>query len=271
MKADLHMHTSCSDGIYTPEQLTAMAAAAGLSVIAISDHDTVAAYDGTHSFAAGLQVIRAIEMSSEYEGEDVHILGFYIDPVEAGLQEYCRSFKQRRLSRALEIVDKCISLGYEIDKKAIHAIVEKGGTVGRPHIARILVAQGYFPDVKSVFKQLLYRGGPAYIPYHRRTIAECIAIIHQAGGVAVLAHPGLLHQALQPVLQFPFDGLEVYHPNNAGRYEEFAAIAHKKHWYISGGSDFHGVPGRFPEHVGLYSVDDRQVSRLLHRKDQVNE
>ena len=89
--------------------------------------------------------------------------------------------------------------------------------------------------------------------------------------VAVLAHPGLLHQALQPVLQHPFDGLEVYHPNNAGRYEEFAAIAHKKHWYISGGSDFHGVPGRFPEHVGMYSVDARQVSRLLQRKDQVNE
>lgn len=267
MRADLHMHTNCSDGIYTPEQVTAMAAQAGLAVIAISDHDTIAAYDGNHTFAAEIQVIPAIEMSSEYDGEDVHILGFYLNTKEEGLNDYCRQFKKRRLARALEIVDKCISLGYNLDTDPIHKMIEKGGTVGRPHIARMLVAQGYFPDVKSVFDNLLYRGGPAYIPYHRHTIDECIDIIHGAGGLAVLAHPGLLHNTLRQVLRFPFDGLEVYHPNNKGRYDEFLAMAVKKHWYISGGSDFHGVPGRFPETVGTYSVNAWAVRHILHAKD----
>jgi predicted metal-dependent phosphoesterase TrpH len=267
MKVDLHMHTTCSDGVYTPEQVTTMAAQARLACIAISDHDTVAAYDGSHTFDPAVRVIPAIEMSSEYSGEDVHILGFHIDTQEQGLQSYCRQFKERRLSRALEIVDKCIALGYALDKQRIRDMIAKGGTVGRPHIARMLIAQGYFPDVKSVFDNLLYRGGPAYIPYQRRTIEECIALIHGAGGLAVLAHPGLLHQALAPVLACPFDGLEVYHPNNRGRYDEFAAIARQQHWYISGGSDFHGVIGRFPERVGMYAVDAANVRRLLGVKE----
>ena len=161
MIVDLHMHTTCSDGVYTPEQLTQMAVDAGLSVMAISDHDTVAAYDGSHRFAAGVRVIPAIEISSECDGEDVHILGYGIDTADAGLQAYCAQFKERRFNRALEIVDRCRSLGYDINRSGIEATLRQGGTVGRPHIARLLVAKGYFPDVKTVFDKLLYRGGPA--------------------------------------------------------------------------------------------------------------
>ena len=109
MIVDLHMHTTCSDGVYTPEQLTQMAVDAGLSVMAISDHDTVAAYDGSHRFAAGVRVIPAIEISSECDGEDVHILGYGIDTADAGLQAYCAQFKERRFNRDLEIVDRCRS------------------------------------------------------------------------------------------------------------------------------------------------------------------
>ena len=163
MNVDLHMHTTCSDGVYTPEELTQMAVDAGLSIMAISDHDTVAAYDGSHHFAAGVRVIPAIEISSECDGEDVHILGYGIDTEDAGLQDYCVQFKERRFNRALEIVDRCRSLGYDIDRSGIEATLRQGGTVGRPHIARLLVAKGYFPDVKAVFDKLLYRGGPAAV------------------------------------------------------------------------------------------------------------
>ena len=262
MNVDLHMHTTCSDGLYTPEQLTKMAAEAGLSVMAISDHDTVAAYSG-HSFAPGIRVIPAIEMSSDYDGEDVHVLGYYIRPDQKELTEYCRQFKQRRLNRALEIADRCVSLGYDIDRGQIEGMLAKGGTAGRPHIARMLVAKGYFPDVKSVFDTILYRGGPAYVPYHRLTVDACIDLIHTAGGLAFLAHPGLLKRTLSRVLAFPFDGLEVYHPNNRGRCDEFLRIAREHHWLVSGGSDFHGVPGRFPETVGSYAVDESYVHGLL--------
>ena len=262
MKVDLHMHTTCSDGLYTPEQLTQMAVEAGLSVMAISDHDTVAAYSG-HTFAPGVRVVPAIEMSSDYDGEDVHVLGYYIHPGQKDLMDYCARFKQRRLDRALEIADKCVSLGYDIDRRQIEDMLAKGGTVGRPHIARMLVARGYFPDVKAVFDTILYRGGPAYVPYHRLTVDACIDLIHKAGGLAFLAHPGLLKRTLSQVLQFSFDGLEVYHPNNRGRCDEFLRIARDHHWLVSGGSDFHGVPGRFPETVGTYAIEGEWVQDIL--------
>lgn len=102
------------------------------------------------------------------------------------MQAYCAQFKERRFNRALEIVDRCRSLGYDIDRSGIEATLRQGGTVGRPHIARLLVAKGYFPDVKTVFDKLLYRGGPAYVPYHRRSIDDCVALIRQAGGTAIL-------------------------------------------------------------------------------------
>lgn len=264
MRIDLHMHTTCSDGVYTPEELTNRAVQAGLDVIAISDHDTIDAYTGGYSLAAGIRIIQAMEMSSDYDGEDVHILGYYLDTENRELQDYCRQFKQRRQLRAMEIVERCEALGYAPDREQIEAVLARGGTIGRPHIARMLVAKGYFPDVKTVFDTILYRGGPAYVPYRRKSIDECIELIHAAGGLAVLAHPGLLKKGLSQVLCYPFDGIEVYHPKNQGRYEEFLAIAWEKGWYVSGGSDFHGTAGRYPEQVGVFSFDTERIQLLLH-------
>jgi predicted metal-dependent phosphoesterase TrpH len=263
MKVDLHMHTSCSDGIYKPQEILAMAEKAGLETIAITDHDTIDAYKTVDIKKQSIRVIAGIEMSTEYENEDVHVLGYHIDLQNRQLQEYCTQFQTRRLRRALAMVDRCIALGYDLDRDEVEALLHRGGTVGRPHIARMLIAKGYYGDIKSVFEKILYRGGPAYIPYQKWTIGECIDLIHAAGGLAVLAHPGMLHRHLSDVLQFGFDGLEVYHPKNKNRYEEFLQIGKEKHWYISGGSDFHGVPGRFPETVGLFSVDDTLVKPLL--------
>lgn len=119
------------------------------------------------------------------------------------------------------------------------------------------MAKGYFPDVKTVFDKLLYRGGPAYVPYHRRSIDDCVALIRQAGGTAILAHPGLLKRTLDQVLAHDFDGVEVYHPKNRGRYKEFLKLAEDRHGYVSGGSDFHGTTGRFPRSASLPSMPRR--------------
>ena len=110
---------------------------------------------------------------------------------------------------------------------------------------------------------MLYRGGPAYVPYHRRSIDDCVALIRQAGGTAILAHPGLLKRTLDQVLAHDFDGIEVYHPKNRGRYKEFLKLAEDRHGYVSGGSDFHGTTGRFPEKVGVFTVDAKAVKALL--------
>lgn len=264
MNVDLHMHTTCSDGVYTPEELTKMALERHIRIMSITDHDTVAAYEG-HRFAPGVTVIPGIEMSSEWDCEDVHILGLRVDPKSPVLVDYGRRFRKRRLERAMEMVDKCIALGYELDRKALEERASTTGTVGRPHIARLLVAKGYFPDVHAVFDELLYRNGPAYVPYRRHSIDECIDIIHAAKGYALLAHPGLLKRTLQQVLTHSFDGLEVYHPNNRGRFDEFLHIAKQRKWLISGGSDFHGTPGRYPERLGEFSIEKSQVSDVLVR------
>lgn len=263
MKVDLHMHTNCSDGVLVPEDLAEKAFAAGLDTIAVTDHDTLAAYDGACRFPDGLRVITGIEMSSEYDGGDVHVLGYYIDPADLDMSDYCRDFKRRRLDRAGEMIARCTALGYTLERREIERILDKGGTVGRPHIARMLISRGYFPDVKTVFNALLYRGGPAYVPYKRCSIEECIDLIHGAGGIAVLAHPSLVKSGLAEVLGKPFDGVEVYHPRNRGRYDEFLAGAHRRGRLVSGGSDFHGTAGRYPEQIGVYTVDGRDVRAIL--------
>lgn len=266
MKADLHMHTTCSDGLHTPSELTAMAAAAKLDVIAISDHDTMAAYDGTHRLHDGVKIISAIEMSSDCADEDVHILGYHLDPANEELQDYCRDFKERRAVRARKIVEKCTALGYALDLTVVNDILRRGGTVGRPHIAAMLVEKGYFSSVSAVFERILSRNGPAYVPYDRYDIDACIEIIHRAGGLSFLAHPSLLKAALPQVLQHPFDGIEVYHPKNRGRYDEFLGIAREKDWLVSGGSDYHGTIGRYPDGLGVFSFDAAPLQPLLSYK-----
>ena len=263
MSVDLHMHTSCSDGIYAPDQLTNMAVKARLSTIAISDHDTVSAYDETWHFNPAVRVIPAMEMSSEYDGEDVHILGFYIDPQSTAISDYCHSFQERRRQRALAMVDRCNDLGYKIEDTQVENMLDKEGTIGRPHIARMLIDSGYFLNTQVVFRELLYRGGPAYVPYTRCTIDECIKTIHAGGGIAVLAHPGLLKKNLKTILASPFDGLEVYHPDNLGREADFITIAQSRNWFISGGSDFHGMANRYPDLPGVFTFDTTLLQPLL--------
>ena len=181
MIVDLHMHTTCSDGVYTPEQLTQMAVDAGLSVMAISDHDTVAAYDGSHRFAAGVRVIPAIEISSECDGEDVHILGYGIDTADASLQAYCAQFKERRFNRALEIVDRCRSLGYDINRSGIEATLRQGGTVGLPLLLpacswpRAISPTSRFGSINCSTAAVRLTS-----PGHRRSIDDCVALIRQA-------------------------------------------------------------------------------------------
>ena len=146
MFVDLHVHTDCSDGVYSPEEVTEKAVRAGLSVISLTDHDTVAAYDGTHRLNPDIRIIPGIEMSSEYADGDVHILGYYIDTANEELLEYCHDFAQRRLERAVLMAQKCCEAGYDIDPCEVRTYVQKGGTVGRPHLARMLIKKGYFID-----------------------------------------------------------------------------------------------------------------------------
>ena len=126
MNVDLHMHTSCSDGVYTPEELLTMAETAQLGEISITDHDTVEAYSHPCVVSSSVSVIRGIEISTEYNGEDIHVLGYYIHTEHKAIAEYCQTFHQRRLERALQIVDRLAGLGYELDRTPLEGLIKQG-------------------------------------------------------------------------------------------------------------------------------------------------
>lgn len=270
MKVDLHMHTTCSDGVYTPQELIRRAAQANIRMLAITDHDTVEAHVSGYTRSQEVEVIRAIEMSSRYGEEDVHILGYDIDVRNQALQSYCRDYSQRRKIRAWRMFQRCLDLGYTLDAQAFEALLAKKGSVGRPHIARLLIEKGYFTEVGEVFHAILHRGAPAYVPYERESIASCIQLIHQAGGMAVLAHPGLIADGLEAVLQYPFDGMEVYHPKQRGHFDTYEKLAYRHHFLMTGGSDYHGTKGRFPENVGGFTVESGQIEAFLQARQRSN-
>ena len=262
MKADLHIHTTASDGRYTPTEILRQAREAGLRYIAITDHDTV---DGLllleqqENLAPddALTLIPGIEFSTDLPGHEVHILGYHIDIHQPELSEQLTLLTQSRRTRTRRIVEKLVALGFDITYQEVLDIAGAATSIGRAQISKTLVAKGYFPTVGDVFEKLLATGGPAYVPHDKLSPASVIALIKKAGGVAVLAHPGLVgdNQVVLAVIQAGIDGLEVYHPrHDAEQIEQYLALARRHRLLVTGGSDFHGIPGRFPETLGIVAV-----------------
>jgi hypothetical protein len=256
MHIDLHMHTTASDGEHTPEAVIALAREARLDAIAITDHDTTDGYAPALAAAHGVpRVITGIELSAEdpvegrENGEDVHMLGYGFDPEDAAFQAELRLFREDRRTRAERILEKLAALGVPVTFEAVLAFAGAAGTgktasIGRPHIARAMVEARYVGTVREAFDRYLYTGGPAYVARRRLTPEDAIALIHRAGGAAVLAHPGLLKKpraVAERLIAAGLDGIEVYHPDNwadvrldmLGLVQAFDGVA-------TGGSDFHG-------------------------------
>lgn len=266
MKADLHVHTTASDGRLTPEEVMAAASAAGLSYVAITDHDTL---DGLAALAihpaASPVLIPGIEFSTDLPNNEVHILGYYIDPSNDELRRQIKLIKNDRTDRAERMVAKLSKLGYPVslDRVCFHA--GETSAVGRPHVAAALVERGYFPDTAAVFDTLLGRDRPGYVPHYKLTPAQTVEIIKAAGGIAVLAHPGLVGDdaIVDEVIARGIDGLEVYHPkHDTAATARYAALAAARRLAVTGGSDFHAIPGRFPEQLGVFTVPGELAERL---------
>lgn len=267
MTADLHIHTTASDGLLTPAEVLAAAAAAGLSHIAITDHDTV---DGLAAIAArplpaSPAVIPGIEFSTDLPANEVHILGYGIDPTNRELLRQIRRIEQDRSDRAARMVAKLVKLGYPVSYDRVMTIAGDTSSVGRPHVAAALVEKGYFRDVEAAFAAVLSHDKPGYVPHYKLTPAETITLIKQAGGLPVLAHPGLVGDdaVVAAVLAMGVAGLEVYHPmHSPAEVAKYRELAERQGLIVTGGSDFHGMPGRFPERLGLFSVPSELAERL---------
>lgn len=244
---DLHLHSTFSDGLLTPEDLVTRALALGLPAIAIADHDSVAAVAPALQAArdSGLAVVPAVELSASAHGRTVHMLGYFIDHLDPTLLARLAALRESRRSRAQRIVDALSAAGIAIDLTPSHPAGERGAAIGRAHIARALIAAGHAHDMRDAFDRFLGEDAPYFASKEPLAPADAIAWIREAGGVAVLAHPGLndIDDLVLSLVDAGIAGIEAFHGSHtedtACRY---AALAGRYGLIATGGSDFHGSP-----------------------------
>lgn len=273
MLVDLHTHSTFSDGRYTPTQLVEEAAAKGIVTLALADHDSWNGVEEAKQAAEALgntvRIIPAVELGAQYGEESVHILAYYVDMNNAPLLAKMNEMRHAREFRLLKMLEKLHALGYEIE---VEACDPKNRAVGRPHVAKALVAKGYFKTVQEVFDALLRRGGPAYVPQPKLSPEEAVDLVHKAGGIAVLAHPCEISDSALPeklLEMYAFDGIEVYHPSaDEAEQNKWLALAKKHNLLVSGGSDFHGIPDRFPTELGIFEVHWQNVAGVIQYKER---
>ncbi len=243
--ADLHIHTFYSDGSDSPEQVVEESCHAGISCIAITDHDTVSGVSPTRAAAAslGLEVISGIELSSEIQGKDIHILGYFIDCGNEILLGRLQQFRLARLARIEAMIGKLKEQG--IDNITLEEVqsVAPSDAVGRPHLASLLIKKKWAANPWEAFAKFLGEDCPAYVPKFQQSPCEAIALIRQAGGVAVLAHPMTTNkdELIAGFVEAGLGGIEVYYPNYTNAViNYYEGIAKKYRLAMTGGSDAHG-------------------------------
>jgi len=258
-RADLHTHTTASDGTCEPAENVRLAREQGLSAIAITDHDTVAGIPQALEAAAaqGVEVIPGVEVSSLARGQDIHVLGYFVPYADSSFQEKLAGLRETRHERNKLMIARLRELGIPITLESVYR--RKQGTdknIGRPHIAEELIELGVVSSVEEAFEKYLGKEGAAYVNPPRITPQEAITLIRQAGGVAVLAHPGLYNddELVQQLIAFGLDGIEVYHPDNSEAQRlKYLQWAKEHGLVVTGGSDFHGWRGEEPFHAMLGS------------------
>ena len=243
MLADLHVHTTASDGSLTPEEVVLRAVARGLKIIAITDHDTVLGVARAIRSGRqwGLRVIPGVELSTEIGEEEFHILGYFINYRHCKLRHVLEGLRRARLWRIKEMTRRVNELGLWVSWPRVLAIAGRGA-VGRPHLARAMVTGGQISSIEEAFSHYIGRGRPAYVPRPKFTPTAAIKLIQAADGIPVLAHPGWIKKEV--VTRFALAGLrglEVYYPqHNARTTRKLYRLAKKHHLLLTGGSDFHG-------------------------------
>ncbi len=247
--ADLHMHTNHSDGTLNPVELARLAKAQGLDAVALTDHDTVT---GLAELVAevnklGIEAIAGVELSAQFAPGTLHILGYGFDP-QGPIAQKLQDFQRARAERNPRILAKLSELGMPLTLEEVKTLSGAKGQVGRPHIAKALEVKGY-ATYEEAFDKYLTKGGPAYISKAGWTAQECIDLIHESGGVAVIAHPvqmklqGMaLREKIKELADMGMDGIEVIHPDHKPEDQKlFMTLAEEFGLLPTGGSDFHGA------------------------------
>ena len=268
-KADLHLHTTFSDGALSPSELIERARQAGLTTISITDHDHTGAIDEATALAArnGIVVIPGVELSTIVGEADVHILGYFINPRDTRLQEYLGIFRSERRRRAERIVGKLNGMHVPL---TISAVLRRAGpgSVGRPHIATALVEEGLIGTYQEAFSKYIGLGKPAYEKKYLISPRAAIELIAAAGGLSFLAHPSTFidEGVLQQLIDAGIDGIEVVHPSHSpDLVAHYRGIVSEYFLLASGGSDFHGGKRNDREALGKYFISTGEVEMMRRR------
>jgi 3',5'-nucleoside bisphosphate phosphatase len=265
MAADLHLHTNFSDGTYTPEELAGHAARLRLHTIALTDHDTVEGCPRAASACQqlGLEFIAGAELTAEIDGTEIHLLGYYLDTDNPRLLAETARFQEVRQNRIREMTSRLNRMGIPLDADAVFAIAQCRSP-GRPHVGRALVRGGFCSSVDEAFERFLKKDRPAWVPKFKMSALDGVELIHAAGGLAVLAHPGLnrVDHAIPTLVEAGMDGLECFHPKHPpATAEHYLQLAHRLRLLVTGGSDCHGLAKGQPM-IGALRLEDDHVHRL---------
>ena len=264
---DLHSHSTASDGTVAPEEVIEAALRCGLTALALTDHDTIEGIPTARAAGArvGVRVISGVELSAFHEGHEVHLLALHLTHLE-GLQRRLTELRTMRYNRAQAIVEKLNTLGVPLTLDEV-LLQSNGGAVGRPHVARALIARGVVQDFRDAFTKYLGSAGTAFVPKEHFSIEDAIAIAHEAGALAIWAHPGDggRRDRLEPLVAAGLDGLEIRHPSHSGEdVKRLQALADFFNLVPSGGSDWHGAPDG-PRRLGIMNVPVEWLERQDER------
>jgi hypothetical protein len=269
--ADLHLHTLFSDGTFTPEELVLQAQKNGLACIALTDHDTVegCARAAAASAAVRMEFIPGAELTAEHQDTEVHIIGYFLDTQNAVLLAEIAKFQAVRKQRIYEMVARINELGVPLTPEAVFALANCQSP-GRPHVARALVKEGLARNLDEAFERFLKKGRPAWVPKSKMSALEAMELIHQAGGLAVMAHPGLNHtdEIIPALVEAGMDGIECFHTKHStAMAERYLEIADQYHLLVTGGSDCHGFSKNKPL-IGTVKLPYEHVEKLLAAKQK---
>jgi 3',5'-nucleoside bisphosphate phosphatase len=265
-RADLHIHSTASDGAMTPREVVREAMRIGLGAVALVDHDTL---DGLADAAAeakacGVEFAPGVEINTDIADTEIHIIGYFIDPANSALAVGLDKLRIARLDRGAKIVDKLREIGLPITMERVIEIAGSG-SVGRPHIAKAICEVGATRGMNAAFGKYLVRGAPAYVPRARMSPIEAITLITDAGGVACLAHPGKIGKdnLIDELLAAGLRAIEVYHTDHSSQVtRRFRRLANKHGLIQTGGSDSHGMKTDKPIQIGSVTVDIAVVEEL---------
>lgn len=274
MGVDLHIHSQASDGTLSVEQIIERAERQRLSAISITDHDTVAGIDMAIKLSAdrSLEIIPGIELSCVQDKKDVHILGYFIDYHGRELLDNLKRLRESRASRAEDMVNKLRDTGLDINYEEVKECAQ-GGSIGRPHIAQVLVKNGLVGSISEAFNEHIGSGGPSYMPKYVLEVTRVIELIHKVGGVASVAHPGVSNISEDFLLwlkEAGLDAVEVWHSeHNEVVTQKYIELTKKHNLLRTGGSDCHGLGKSRGYVLGTVCIPDSIIEPLESRSREI--